>query len=55
LAPGYKTPLLLFHKGGLSYEEIARSMNVPLSIVKNRIYRARKMLKEKMMSYYGEE
>jgi RNA polymerase sigma-70 factor (ECF subfamily) len=55
LAPGYKTPLLLFHKGGLSYEEIARVMNVPLSIVKNRIYRARKMLKDKMTSYYGEE
>jgi len=55
LAPGYKTPLLLFHKGGLSYEEIAKSMNVPISIVKNRIYRARKMLKEKMASYYGEE
>ncbi len=54
LEPGYKTPLLLFHQGGLSYEEIARSMNVPLSIVKNRIYRARKMLKEKMAEYYGE-
>ncbi|NLN64754.1 MAG: sigma-70 family RNA polymerase sigma factor [Clostridiaceae bacterium] len=54
LAPGYKTPLLLFHQGGLSYEEIARSMNVPLSIVKNRIYRARKMLKEKMADYYRE-
>ncbi|NLO40459.1 MAG: RNA polymerase subunit sigma, partial [Ruminiclostridium sp.] len=30
------------------------SMGVPLSIVKNRIYRARKMLKEKMVEYYGE-
>jgi DNA-directed RNA polymerase specialized sigma24 family protein len=29
-------------------------MNVPLSIVKNRIYRARKMLKEKMAEYYKE-
>lgn len=54
LKPGYKTPLLLFHQAGLSYEEIARSMNVPLSIVKNRIYRARKMLKEKMNEYYKE-
>ena len=54
LGPGYKTPLLLFHQAGLSYEEIARSMMVPLSIVKNRIYRARKMLKEKMVDYYGE-
>ncbi len=54
LEPGYKTPLLLFHQGGLSYEEIARSMKVPLSIVKNRIYRARKMLKEKMAEYYKE-
>lgn len=55
LKPGYKTPLLLFHQAGLSYEEIAKSMNVPLSIVKNRIYRARKMLKEKMAEYYEEE
>lgn len=54
LKPAYKTPLLLFHQGGLSYEEIAKSMNVPLSIVKNRIYRARKMLKEKMSEYYRE-
>jgi len=54
LKPGYKTPLLLFHQAGLSYEEIAKTMNVPLSIVKNRIYRARKMLKEKMNEYYRE-
>lgn len=54
LKPGYSTPLLLFHQGGLSYEEIAKSMNVPLSIVKNRIFRARKMLKEKMAGYYKE-
>ena len=54
LDTGYKTPLLLFHQAGLSYEEIARSMGVPLSIVKNRIYRARKMLKEKMSEYFGE-
>lgn len=54
LDPAYKTPLLLFHQAGLSYEEIARSMKVPLSIVKNRIYRARKMLKEKMTEYYRE-
>lgn len=54
LEPGYKTPLLLFHQAGLSYDEIAKSMDVPLSIVKNRIYRARKMLKEKMSEYYRE-
>lgn len=54
LKPAYKTPLLLFHQGGLTYEEIAKSMNVPLSIVKNRIFRARKMLREKMNEYYRE-
>jgi len=54
LKPEYKTPLLLFHQGGLSYDEIAKSMNVPMSIVKNRIFRARKMLKEKMAEYYKE-
>ncbi|HZK26617.1 MAG TPA: sigma-70 family RNA polymerase sigma factor [Thermoclostridium sp.] len=55
LKPGYKTPLILFHQAGLSYDEIAKSMDVPLSIVKNRIYRARKMLKQKMAEYNMEE
>jgi RNA polymerase sigma factor, sigma-70 family len=48
LDPKYKEPLMLYHMSGMKYEEIAEYMNVPISIVKNRIYRARKMLKKAM-------
>ncbi|WP_058486311.1 RNA polymerase sigma factor [Defluviitalea phaphyphila] len=41
----YKIPIILFHQQGLSYQEIANVINEPLSKVKNRIFRARKMLK----------
>ncbi|OGI11499.1 MAG: RNA polymerase subunit sigma-24 [Candidatus Margulisbacteria bacterium GWF2_35_9] len=42
----YRVPLILFHKNNLSYEEIVKVVNRPMSIVKNRLYRARLMLKE---------
>ena len=42
----YKVPLLMFHRAGLKYDEIAQALDVPLTIVKNRIFRARKTLKE---------
>lgn len=44
----YRVPLILYHKNGLSYEEITQVLNEPMSIIKNRIYRARQMLKEKL-------
>lgn len=44
----YRVPLVLFHFQGLSYREICGVLKVPLSIVKNRLFRARKMLKEKL-------
>jgi RNA polymerase sigma-70 factor (ECF subfamily) len=39
---------MLFHFQGLSYQEICRVLNVPMSIVKNRLFRARKLLREKL-------
>ena len=42
----YKIPIVLFHKQGLSYQEIADITKEPLSKVKNRIFRGRKMLKD---------
>jgi RNA polymerase sigma factor (sigma-70 family) len=42
----YRIPLILYHFHGLSYKEICQVMDVPMSIVKNRLFRARKMLKE---------
>jgi len=42
--------LILFHKNGLSYDEIAQVLKEPMSIVKNRLYRARLMLRESLSS-----
>ena len=42
----YKIPIVLYHQQGLSYQEIADVINEPLSKVKNRIFRGRKMLKD---------
>lgn len=44
----YRVPLILYHKNGLSYEEITKILNEPMSIIKNRLFRARKMLKQKL-------
>jgi len=41
----YKIPVVLYHQEGLSYQEIADRTGEPLSKVKNRIFRGRKMLK----------
>ncbi len=51
LDPKYKEPLMLYHSSGLRYEEIAELLKVPMSIVKNRIFRARKMLKAALEGY----
>lgn len=44
----YRVPLILYHKNGLSYEEMTQVLNEPMSIIKNRLFRARQMLKEKL-------
>lgn len=45
LPDAYKIPIILYHRHGLSYNEICETINEPLSKVKNRIFRGRKMLK----------
>lgn len=45
----YRTPIVLFHRQGLSYDEITSVIGEPLTIVKNRLYRARQMLKERLL------
>jgi len=45
----YKIPIVLYHQQGLSYQEISDIIDEPLSKVKNRIFRGRKMLKESLM------
>jgi RNA polymerase sigma factor (sigma-70 family) len=51
----YRVPILLFHQNGLSYEEITGILNEPMTIVKNRLYRARLMLREKLELQRKEE
>ncbi len=45
----YKLPIVLYHQQGLSYQEISDITEEPLSKVKNRIFRGRKLLKEMLV------
>ncbi|MCD7854317.1 MAG: sigma-70 family RNA polymerase sigma factor [Clostridiales bacterium] len=45
----YKEPLILYHRDGLSYNEIAERTGETLSKVKNRIFRGRRLLKDSLM------
>ena len=54
----YKIPIVLYHQQGLTYQEISDVIEEPLSKVKNRIFRGRKMLKESLLrmkegDFYG--
>lgn len=49
LPPRYKRVIELRHRNEKSYEEIAEILNIPLGTVKARIFRAREMLKKKLM------
>lgn len=44
LPAGYREPLEMWSAGGLSYDEIAAELRMPLPTVKVRIHRARQML-----------
>jgi RNA polymerase sigma-70 factor (ECF subfamily) len=46
----YREFLILFHNRNLSYQEIMDITGESLTIVKNRLYRARQMLKEELVS-----
>ena len=50
----YRVPIILFHQNGLSYE-MTRVLGQPMTIIKNRLYRARLMLKEALMQERKEE
>jgi RNA polymerase sigma-70 factor (ECF subfamily) len=47
----YREILILRHHKQLSYEEIARTLDIPLGTVKARIHRAREGLKQILQSY----
>jgi len=46
----YKELIILFHHRNLSYQEIMNITGETLTIVKNRLYRARQMLKDELSS-----
>lgn len=46
LPGGYRELILLRHNNDLSYDEIAEITNLPLGTVKNRLFRAREMMRE---------
>lgn len=50
----YRIVVQLYHQHSMSYDEICNITGSPMSIVKNRLYRARKMLAEKLSGYSDE-
>jgi RNA polymerase sigma-70 factor (ECF subfamily) len=45
----YRVPIVMYHQKGMSYKEIAEQLDKPMSIIKNRIFRARNTLKENLV------
>jgi RNA polymerase sigma-70 factor (ECF subfamily) len=50
----YRTMIVYYHFMNLSYQEISDMLNEPMTIVKNRLYRARLMLKQSLFSGEGD-
>jgi RNA polymerase sigma factor (sigma-70 family) len=48
LSPLYRTLIALYHQEEFSYEEINQVTGLPLGTVKNYLFRARKLLKDKL-------
>lgn len=47
----YRELIVLRHYGELSYEDIAQLKTMPLGTVKNKLFRARQMLKERLADF----
>ena len=55
LSPVYKTILTLYHLDEMSYQEIGEITRLPEGTVKSYLFRARKQLKERLLSIHQEE
>jgi RNA polymerase sigma-70 factor (ECF subfamily) len=55
LPPDYRAVMVLRHFQQLAYEEIADVLNLSLSQVKTRLFRARKMFKDRFEAFAGEQ
>jgi RNA polymerase sigma factor (sigma-70 family) len=51
----YKTIITLYHLDHMSYNEISEAMDLPEGTVKSHLFRARRLLKERLMSKYQPE
>ena len=51
----YRTVITLYHLHSFSYEEIGEVTGMPLGTIKNYLFRARKLLKEKIEIYLKDE
>lgn len=52
LPPIYRTAIIMCDMRQLSYDEAARILGVPVGTLKSQVFRARRMLKEKLKSYW---
>jgi RNA polymerase sigma-70 factor (ECF subfamily) len=55
LPPVYQTLITLYHQESMSYEELGQVTGMPLGTIKSHLFRARKMLKENLLSKYKKE
>ena len=55
LPTGYRQLILLRHRQNCRYDEIARITGLPLGTVKNRIFRAREILRSRLSDVLGPE
>ena len=55
LPPNYRHLILLRHRFHMRYDEIARATRLPIGTVKNRIFRAREMLKARLSDVLDNE
>ena len=52
LAPEYRMVLILCEMEGMSYEEIAQTLDLTVPAVKTRLHRARQKVKQRLEPYY---
>jgi RNA polymerase sigma factor (sigma-70 family) len=55
LPPIYQTLITMFHHESMSYAELSQITGMPEGTVKSSLFRARKMLKENLLSKYQKE
>lgn len=55
LRPEYRTVVLLREIDGMSYDEVAKVLNIPLGTVKSYISRAREELRNALVSEFGKD